>query len=300
MKPKDMLVDFIEKSAAFDNDARLKLLLVVSGVKPATFVPLRITPRNLDDKYHFEKHLKEAGFKFTVTKPRSFEEISKIKKNLIYWRMKGIWYGFDIFRNDKVYADFKRYKKLSKAGRYKQADVIGGKIYGYPSCCVKEFIRERDPKFIAKKYTYGQYFKRLQDIETKYPFIVHTPCNKCKASENLNNKYRAAIKKIAPKFYRQFTKKQKLIMPIIINFENDLMLKGTSIWPEKKMHNYTAISKKPIDKKYYLISFLTKNHYVEGDVVKAELTMQYNWISVREIKRTGYIRHLAHERKFSV
>jgi hypothetical protein len=297
----NLLANFIEKSIAFDNDARLKLLLVVSGIKPATFVPLRITPKNLDDKYNFEKYLREKGFKFTVTKPKSFEEIKDIKKNIIKWQMKGIWYGYDIFKNDKVRDEFKKYKKLAKANKFKQADIIGGRVYGYPSCCVKEFIKERDPKYIAKKYSYSKYFKRLQDIETKFPFLAHTPCaNSCKRAEALNKKCRDAIKKLAPKFYKDFTKKQVFKMPIIVNFENDLMIKGQTIWPKRNMHNYTAIAKKKIDKKYYLLSFLTKNEYIEGDVIRVELTPQYNWIKVKEIKRTGHINQLAHKRKFTV
>ena len=143
--------------------------------------------------------------------------------------------------------EFKKYKKLAKAGKYKQADVIGGRIYGYPACCVREFIKERDPKYIAKNYSYGKYFKRLQDIETKFPFLVHTPCaTSCKRAEALNKKYREAINKMAPKFYKEFTRKQKFTMPIIINFENDLMINGKTIWPVRKMHNYTAITRKPI------------------------------------------------------
>jgi hypothetical protein len=85
------LIDLIERCSCFDDPSKLKLILFAAGVKPSTFVPLKITPKNLGDKSHFERHLRENDFLFKVDDPNSFEEISTIKNNKIIWAMHFIW-----------------------------------------------------------------------------------------------------------------------------------------------------------------------------------------------------------------
>ena len=50
MGEKRQLLRFIESSNAFDNNAKLKALLFVTGVKPNTYIHLRIE-KNLHDKH---------------------------------------------------------------------------------------------------------------------------------------------------------------------------------------------------------------------------------------------------------
>ena len=46
-----------------------------------------------------------------------------------------------------------------KAAKFKQADELGGKLYGYPSCCIKKFSKERSNTYLKKHYTYYEYYK---------------------------------------------------------------------------------------------------------------------------------------------
>lgn len=296
----DYLVDFIENSSSFDNVARLKALLVACGVKPATFIHFRVTPKNLDDKRHFEKHLRELGILFRVSRPKGFEEIRSVRGGTVSWAFKGIWYGYDLFRDKKTLEKFKKYKSLIRQRREKDAAVVGGEVYGYPKCCVKAFIRELDVRSVAKKFSYGKYFRRLHQSDRKFPFIQHLPCSqRCAVSERLNKRYRDALRKCAPSFYRSFTKKTIIKVPLLVNFENDLLYRGGSVWSERKYHDYTAITHDRVDDKYYLVSFLTKDELLEGDLITAELTFQYNSVSVRPGRKLKHFKDVIHKRRMA-
>ena len=292
------MIDFIERSEAFDNAARLKALLVVIGVKPATFIHFRVTPKNIDDKMHFEKHLRELGLPFKVSRAKGFEEIRSVRGGTVEWHFKGIWYGYDIFKDLDIQKKFMKYKSLIRQKKEKQAAIIGGEVYGYPKKSVTTFIKELDLKYIAKKFSYGEYFKRLHQSDFNFPFIQHTACSaKCPVSNRLNEKYKKAIRKHAPDFYKSFTKKTVVKAPLLINFENDLLYKGKSIWPSRKMHDFTAISHKRIDGKYFLVSFLTKTPFIEGDLVDSELSFQYNTCKVKPLRKVKHFKDVIHKRK---
>ncbi len=294
MEEKRHLLRFIETSKAFDNNSKLKAILFVSGVKPNTYIHLRITD-NVDDKHEFERLLKLNKIVFNVSRPKGFEEISSIQKNAAVWKMKGIWHGYDLFRNKQAKKNFERYVSLVKKQKHDTADKLAGKIYGYPACCIKKFISEHDPKVLSKKYTYYQYYKQMHDSDNAFPFISHTPCSpKCKKSVSLNKKYSAAAKKLAPQFYKQYTKKRTYSTPVIVDIDNDL-----GVWKKKNGHDYVLITKKPIEGKYYEISWLAKPAFKRGTVLDANITLHCDYATVVVKKKIGELKNFHHERKFT-
>ena len=102
-------------------------------------------------------------------KPHQFS--GKIKKNKVVWRLQGIWFGYDLFHTERQVDRFVEYKRLIKKGKFAQADKLGGKLYGYPACCVNEFIKERKKSYIAKKYSYFEFYKHIRDSNVRFPFI---------------------------------------------------------------------------------------------------------------------------------
>lgn len=294
------LIDFIENSSGFDSEARLNALLVATKVKPAAFIRLRIS-QNLEDKAHFEKHLRESGILFSVSRPKGFEEIVSVRGSTVRWAFRGIWYGYDLFDSQRTKELFLKYKGLIREQKRAEAARVGGKVYKYPACCVKQFIRELDVKSIAKQFSYGEYFGRLHDSDWKFPFVFHTACSaSCTESGKLNDRYRVAIKKHARDFFTQYTAKTVVRVPLIINVENDILDNGRSIWPRRSMHDYMAIVSKRVHNRFYLVSFLTKQGYAEGDVVDAQVTFQYRFAKVRPLKVVKHLRNLHHERRMSV
>ena len=87
MNEREMLVDFAEKTESLDNSSKLRLLLFLSKAKPNTYIRLKITPKNLEDKQHFEKHNKELMIPYSIRRPKSFEEKERIKGNKIKWKI---------------------------------------------------------------------------------------------------------------------------------------------------------------------------------------------------------------------
>src|SRR5574342_199950 len=293
MEEKRHLLRFIETSKAFDNSAKLKAILFASGAKPNTYIHLRVT-NNIDDKHEFERLLKLNKIPFNVSKAKGFEEISAIKGNAAVWKIKGIWYGYDLFRNKKSQKEFTRYVSLIKQRKHDAADLLAGKIYGYPSCCIKNFIEEHDPKVLPRKYTYYEYYKRLQDSDRNFPFISHTPCSpRCKKTTALNKKYASAIKKSSPKFLSAYSKHRKYSSAVIVDTEND------DIWRKKNGHNYNLVTKKPLDGKYYEINWLSKGSFPRGTVLDADVTQAYDYAVVKIKKKLGHLKNFHHERKVS-
>ncbi|MBD3361466.1 hypothetical protein GF358_01610 [Candidatus Woesearchaeota archaeon] len=300
----NFLVDFVEKSDAFEQLDKLKLFLFAARIKPATFVALKITPKNIGDKFHFEKHLKEKNIVFKVDKPKSYEEIVKIRKNRIVWAIKGTWYGYDLFRNKAYQNLFKKYVSYVKKGKKDKADLTAGRLYGYPSCCVKNYIKENDFDWVKKNYSYYEYYKKLHDVERKFPFIVHTACSaKCSASKKLNTQYRNIIKKMSPKFYKEFTKKKSFKSDFIVEGENNLLTEigQTPLWIEKDGHEYNLIAAKKFNNHYYLFSHLTKDKvYAHGSLLSGKAEMQYNHADIKINKLKKIIPNILHIRQFKV
>jgi hypothetical protein len=293
MEEKRHLLRFIEKSKAFDNSAKLKAILFVSGAKPNAYIHFRVT-NNIDDKHEFERLLKSNKMPFNVSKAKGFEEITAVKGNAAVWKMKGIWYGYDLFRNKKSQKDFAKYVSLIRQRKHDAADTLAGRIYCYPSCCINKFIAEHDPKVLPKKYTYYEYYKRLQDSDRNFPFISHTPCGThCKKSAALNRKYASAIKKYSPKFLSAYSKHRKYSVPVIVDTEND------DIWRKKNGHNYNLVTKKPLGGKYYEINWLSKGSFPRGTVLEAGIVQAYDYAVVKIKRRLGHLKNFHHERKFT-
>jgi hypothetical protein len=300
----DLLIDFVEKSNCFEPIDKLKLILFAANAKHSTFVALKITPKNISDKFHFEKHLKDHGIVFNVGKAKSFEEISKITNNKIVWSLQGTWYGYDLFRNKKYQQLFKRYKSFVKRQKKDKADILAGQIYNYPACCVKQYIKENDLGWLKKNYSYHKYYKKLQDTERKFPFIIHSACSKnCKESRQRNKKYINILKKRANKFYKEFSKKKFFRTDFIVEGENNILIniKEWPLWIEKDGHEYNLVSKKPHNKHHYMFSYLTKNKaYIKGSLLSGSVKMQYNYADIKITKLKKVIPNLIHVRKFKL
>lgn len=298
----DYLIDFVEKCSCFDDYDKLKLILFASGAKPSVFVALKITPQNLGDKFHFEKHLREKGFLFSVDSPKSFEEISAIKENKIIWSIKGTWYGYDLFKNEQYKNIFRDYVRSLKKQNHEKADISAGVLYGYPTCCIKQFIKEHDTEFVRRNYSYHQYYKKIHDSRKKFPFVFHAPCSlKCRETSRLNSFYRGVVRKHAPKFFREFMKKRPFRTEFIVESENNILkADGSNLWIGNDAHNYTLITKSPVNSHYYLFPFLAREAYARGSVLSGKAVMQCNQAEIRKVSFRKIVPDLMHIRKFKL
>lgn len=298
--PDKELAYFAENAKGLEADGRLKLVLFSAGLKPATFVALKIDSKNMDEKGRIEHHLPLAN----ISKPKGFEEITKIKGNKVYWEFKGIWFGYDIFKDKKTKKLFEKYIALVKKQKHKQADLIAGKIYGYPACCIKQFIKEHDKNYVRKRYTHYTYYKKLRDCEKKFPFIQHTACStKCKASAKLNAKYTKAVKKLAPKFYKNFTAKKIHQTGLIVDTESRLRLKPIEkpVWQDYELdgHEYSMVSLKPFEGHHYLYGYLTKEKLNRGALFSGKSIRQHNFAEIKLGKQKKSFKTVIHYRKFA-
>lgn len=286
-------ISFIERTSAFEQHDKLKLLLVATHVKPATYVHLRIST-NLDDKYHFERFLKRNNIPFIVSRAKGYEEITKIDGNAVLWHLRGIWYGYDIFKDQYHLDMFLKYKKLVKARKHQQADRLAGALYGYPLPAIERYlITHSNLNAIAKQTTFYKYYHQIETMRKKFPFIQHIPATpSCTASANLNRVYKATIKKFAPRFYASFTKRRTFTVPLIVESE----LKPELHWKKADAHQYSVLTAKPIEKKYWLLPLLTKKKFGKGDVFNAKVIFQYDTATITAGKITDHIARLHHER----
>ncbi len=298
---KKELINFIETAKGFDSTAKLKLILFSAGVKPATFVSLKINPKNLDEKYHFEKHLQNAGIVYEASRARSYEEIDKISGNKVLWKIKGTWYGYDIFKNESQRKLFKKYVAL--AGKnHKKADLLGGKVYGYPKCCTTMYSNNHSPEYVAGHYSYFDFYKRLNDIDRAFPFIVHTACStKCNSSRKLNSKNAKLLRKIAPKFFSDFSARKTFAADLVVDSESDIfkdaVFETRPVWLEKDGHEYTLLCLKKIGGHHYFFTNLTRKWYAKGAVLEAKVIMQYDYADIEIKKVKGYIKDMEHRKK---
>ncbi len=301
MDKRQLLIDFIEKTDSFDNISKLKLILFATGVKPNTFVALKITSRNIQDKFHFERHLIENGIVYVVSRPKSFEEISSVTGNKVVWRMKGVWYGYDLFKNEKNKKAFNRYVQLLRRRRHRKADILAGKIYGYPVCCIRQYIKEHNREYLKRRYTYYEYYKRLKDSDKKFTFLNHTACSvTCNPSTQLNKKYAATVRKNAKRFWKEYIKKKKYNTDLLVDGMSDVYadkFERKSIWSVKDGYEYALIAKKPYKGHYYMYSYLTKKLYEKGTVLNGTVKMQYNHAEIKIKSVKGVVKKLHHERR---
>jgi len=299
--PKQALIRFAEIAQGFDDYERLKLILFASDVKPSTYVVLKIAMNNLTEKYRFEERLRDLGVVFVESRMRAYEEIDRISKNKVIWKIKGVWIGYDLFHDRKGLKMFKKYVTYVGKQKHKRADLSGGNLYGYPECCIKSYIQEQDLDYLKSKYSYEDYYKRLHDVERKMPFIMHTPCSAdCKKSARLNEKYMAAVKKYAPHFYRKFSMKKTYNTDLIVDVPSDILKDGESIWPVKTAFEYSVIASKRFEGHNYIYTYFTKKFYDFGAVLNADVTMSHNYADIKVNKVKKEIKNLMHIRKFLV
>ncbi len=307
-RQRKYLVDFAQAAKGLDDYNRLKLILFATGAKPCTFLQLKISPKNLDEKAHFEKHLKEGRIPFLVSRPKAYEEIVAIKGNEIKWKIMGTWYGYDLFDGNKSFRLFQKYLKLVKKQRHTQADRTSGELYDYPKCCIEHYIKEHSLVFLRKNYTHHSYYKHLHAVERAFPLVMHTPCSpKCNATRKINSAYAQAVRKHAPKFWNQFSRAKKFRTDVMVGSESELLqdivynITSTApVFPAKDGHEYNLITMKPIAGHYYIISHLTKKKIEKGTVLPAAISTKFDYADVTLGKPKKTIRDLHHQRKFVV
>lgn len=293
------LIRFVERARGLEAREKIKLLLFLEGIKPNAEIILKIDTKSLGEKFELEKRLKEGGIAFSVSKPKSYEEIKKIKGNRVIWEIEGTYYIYDLFKNKKERKIFRNYLGLLEKEEYNEGDRIVGKHYGYPKCCVERFIKEKEASFLKKNYSYWEYYKKQQELDRKFPFIFHRPCSlRCKGSIRMNEKYKEALKKSSKKIYKEYTSEGKFKGNLIVGGISDVAVKGKSIWPKKEGYEYELIFKKLFWGHYYLVSFLSKKKYQTGQVLKGEVRLQYDYAKVKILKEKRKIIYgLHHERK---
>jgi len=300
------LIHFAQTAAGLDDKEKIKLILFAAGVKPATFFTLKINPKNIQDKAHTELHLQACKTIFSAGRPRAYEEITEVKDNAVRWRIKGSWYGYDIFKDKGSAMLFKRYLTLVRSQKHEQADRVAGRLYGYPRCCVERYIKEHNPAFLREKYTNYSYYQHLHKIERAFPLVMHTACSeRCNATRNLNARYAATLKKHAPKFWKQFSVSKRYKTDVVVDSESELTedfayrISSTNlVFPAKDGHEYALITLKPIEKRHYLLSYLGKKAIVRGTVFPASVTIKYNIADTRLGRPKQIINDLHHERHF--
>jgi len=283
MDERTQLVKFVETAKGLEPIQKLKLILFATGAKKNTYIKLKINPSNLDEKQHFEQHLKHNNIIYETNEAKSYEEITAVKENKILWEMQGVWFGYDLFSTKAEQQKFHIYKKYIKQQKHLQADVIAGALYDYPQCCIAEYTKEHNTNYLRKKYNYTTFYQRMQENEKKFPFIAHYPCSlNCKKTKKLNAFYSNTIKKYSPKFWKEYARKKTLTTDIIIDTESDIFDDNAHpLWPQRNSHDYTVITKKPVNRHYYLLSTLTNTQLIKGTVASATITLQHNHADVK-------------------
>ncbi|HDD70780.1 MAG TPA: hypothetical protein ENF94_01315 [Candidatus Woesearchaeota archaeon] len=305
-RTQQALIDYATLTRSLEVNERLKLILFVTGAKPVTYIMLKVFPEEPDEAITFERLLKEAGFIFNKSEPKTFEEISVVKGKEVRWDIKGVWIGYDLFHTKEQRQLFRKYISLSDKGKHVLADRLAGKLYDYPKDCVENFIRfNKNPDLIAKKFSYYEYYKFVHDCDRKFPFTQHQPHSlKCRSTIAMNKRYREAVKRFAPDFYRNFTRKRTYKADIVADVINDVMHEDSltkenrSIWPVKDGQDIIFITLKPVESKFWLISHLVKKCVDRGTVFPARITMQYDFAVIELGKPKSQVGELFHERKF--
>lgn len=302
MSERDLLVRFAESAKGFDVLHKLKLVLFAVGVKPNAYVVLKINSKNLEEKAHFESHLVKNNILFNVGKPKSYEEIVQVKDNVVKWGMCGTWYGYDLFRGKNALKLFNDYKSLLRRQKHEGADEIAGMLYGYPSCCVKEYGREHDVEYLRGKFDYCGFHNRLRLLDKKFPFIFHYACGpNCRASARLNKKYSLAVKKHAPRLWGEFSGKKTFVADVLVDVESDVLDDNAkSLWPVRDCHDYSLVSAHPVDGHFFLFSVLVKSMIPRGTVASARISLRYNFADVELLCLKDFVGEVQHYRKFLV
>jgi len=297
----ESLYDFVVSSRGFSLKDKVKIILFASQVKRASSVVMRINSRDLEEKFTFEKKLKKCGFVFLASKPRSYEEIEKISGNEIKWDIVGLWVNYDLFKNKRGMNSFLAYRHLAlKKQEHARRSIIAGRLYDYPKCCIKQYIRET-PDWLKENLSYYRLYKKLHDSDKKFPFICHEPCMiGCKGSRKLDMLYSNMIKKIAPELWDAYRRKVSYDTELIVDSESDITIHGKSIFDQKDGHEYVVIARHAFNGKHYAYNLLSKTAYARGTILKARVTHQYNTAYIKIKKADGVIKNLISEHEYEV
>lgn len=295
----EKLFRFIERAKGLETKEKIKLILFFKKIKPNTEIIFKIDKENLNEKGELEEHLRQNKISYEVSLPKSYEVIKKIKNNRIIWELEGTYYVYDFFKSKKDQLNFKKYLEWLKENQLKKADKIAGKHYGYPSCCVHHFLKEKKERFLQKHYTYWEYYQKQRLLDLKYKYLSYRPCSlHCPKSCQLEKKYCLEIKNTCPKLYYQYKEKNQLKGKLVVSGISDVEVQGKSIWPEKEGYEYELVLKPLFRQHYYLISYLSRKKYSIGQILKGKVVFQYDYATVKITKeKKKVLSGLHHERK---
>lgn len=290
------LVDFAILSRGLSNKDKSKLLLFATRKKPATSLYLHITKESLDELYQFEHALRLSKIIYLKGREKSFEKIKSIQGNKVLWDIAGLWVDFDLFHTIKQKEEFLKYRSFWQKGKTNRAHYIGGKLYGYPSCCIAQYGKDT-LQYIKKHYSAYAFYKRLHEIDKRFPLLAYTPCTlSCKKANEQHKLFSQTIKETSPSFYHHLREVTPYESEVIIDMENDLMENGKSIWQKKDGHDYVVLATKPFQNKYWFYSVLSKKAYSHGTVFSATITHHSTYGEVLLGRDKGIIPNLQHER----
>ena len=291
------LADFAILSQGMTIKDRIKLLLFAMGLKPAASVYLHITPLSLDESYTFEHALRLSKIIYLRSREKSMEEVDYIRRNKIVWKLSGLWIAYDLFHTLQQKEQFLRYRMLwQQDNQRNRRNIIAGKLYGYPACCIASYNKETS-QYIGKKYSPYAYYKKLHLLEKKFPLLAFTPCSlACKKSREQQTVFARAMRKAADSLLHHLQEVQVYESEIIIDGENDVLFNGKSVWKTKNGHDYIVLATTPFHGKYWFYNVLSKKTYPRGAVLHATIKHYATHGEVLIGKETGFLESLYHER----
>lgn len=292
-----ILINFAILSRGFSAKDKIKLILFALGLKPAASVYLRITPTNLEEAFQFEHALRLTKIIYSRGREKSFEEVRQIKGNKIIWNPAGLWVDYDLFHTYTQKKQFDEYRQLWQHGEQRtKMNRIAGKLYGYPACCIAQYNKETG-SHIKKKYDYYAFYKKMHEIDKRFPLLAYTPCSlSCKKSKEAQKVFASAIKKASPSFWHHVQEVSVYQTDAIIESENDIINDGKSIWSQRKGHDYVILSTTPHDGKYWFYTVLSKKEYLKGTVLSATIKHHSTHGEVILGKEKEMLHDLQHER----
>ncbi len=290
------LVDFAILSRGLNNKDKSKLILFATGKKPTTSLYLHITKDSLDELYQFEHALRLSKIIYLKGREKSFEEIKAIRGNKVFWGLAGLWIDFDLFHTLKQKEEFLKYRSFWQRGKYHHAHLLGGKLYGYPSCCIAQYQKETS-SYLKKHYMSYGFYKRLHEIDKRFPLLAYLPCSlSCKKAIEQHKLFSQTIKETSPSFYHHLREVVPYETDVVLDGENDVLENGKSIWQKKDGHDYIVLATKPFQNKYWFYSVLSKKAYPLGTVFSATIKHHSTYGEVLLGREKEIIHNLQHER----
>lgn len=292
-----MLIDFAILSRGLSAKDKIKLILFALGLKPAASLYLRITSANLDEAFQFENALRFNKIIYSRGREKSFEEVRQIKSNKIIWNPAGLWVDYDLFHTYTQKKKFDEYRQLWQRGEQRtKMNRIAGKLYGYPACCIAQYNKETT-QYIKKHYDYYAFYKKMHDIDKRFPLLAYTPCSMpCRKSKESQKAFASAIKKASLSFWHHLQEVSVYQTDAIIESENDILMNDKSIWPKRNGHDYVVLSIKQFDGKNWFYAVLSKKAYPRGAVLSATIKHRATYGEILLGREKDVIHDLQHER----